>query len=509
MLTATTTRSRTLTAYEAEDAVRAAGLVLMEPYSGWPTRRLRMCCATCSTEHRRTLIQIQQGWTCPHTLHGAGMRMDSVSAQRAAAEAGAAGYQPQEPYPGRTTDPWRLRCTMCGQLRTPSLKDIRRRERCQHGHTNRTAPEPPPPMSEDTRHRLALARQITAPGDPWRAAIEQVPRHLLTPAHYINPGPWQQITAPDRRYLPLLYADRPLVTALGPPTPGSTRRHPSATTPSPSLLHGLLSAADLDVDQQILDIGTGCGYTAALLCERFGEGSVTTTDTDPHTAALAACRLAATGYHPRVQTGSAAAPATPYDRIVAPATSLSTLPAGWFTRTPRGAVIVARLGTGYVRAVSHGDGTGTARFLDLHPADPDPDPGARPPAVIDVRRPLPVSPGATSSIPVEDLIAHGPPPTMKFALDLALPGHRWQPVTVNGAPALRITTPDQSVATVLADGTVCQRGRRRLWRTVEHLHRLLPDDPAAPRTAFGITITPDHRQTLWYETESRTLCALT
>lgn len=500
MLSQTTTR-RPLPAHDAEDTVRAAGLLPAEPYSGWATRRWLLCCAECATEHRRCLAEIQQGWRCPHTLRSTGVRPGAVTADRAAAEARAAGYQPEERYPGRTLDPWRLRCTACGQARTPSLKAIRSGERCQHASTHRTHPGPVPAVSEDTRHRLALARQITSPGNPWRTAIEHVPRHLLIPAFYVNPGSWHQLTAPGPRYLPLLHADRPLVTALAPPRPGSTRRQPSATATRTSLIHTVLTAADLDVDQQILDVGTGTGYTAALLCEQFGEGAVTTLDTDPETTALTARRLAAAGYHPRVQTGHIAAPATGYDRIIATGTRLSRLPTGWFT-TP-GTVIVARLGNGLVRAVSHGNGNGTARFLD-HDLSTDPEPPPQPQA--DPRGPLTGAASTdTTSTAVHDLITHGPPPALAFALELALPGHRWH---TTGPTAIRITTPDRSTATVHNDGTVHHRGRRRLWRIVEHLHRHLPTDPAASPTAFGITISRDH-QTLWYGDPDRTLCSLT
>jgi hypothetical protein len=44
----------------------------------------------------------------------------------------AAGYEPEEPYPGKVNTQWTVRCVECGQLRHPSLTHIRRGIRCKH-----------------------------------------------------------------------------------------------------------------------------------------------------------------------------------------------------------------------------------------------------------------------------------------------------------------------------------------------------------------------------------------
>lgn len=54
---------------------------------------------------------------------------------------------------------------------------------------------------------------------------------------------------------------------------------------------------DLDVGEghQVLEIGTGAGYNAALMARRLGESHVTSIDIDPDLVTLARRRLTACG----------------------------------------------------------------------------------------------------------------------------------------------------------------------------------------------------------------------
>ncbi|GAQ58046.1 hypothetical protein a10_07930 [Streptomyces acidiscabies] len=45
----------------------------------------------------------------------------------------AAGYEPEEPYPGRRSSPWRVRCTTCKKPRRPTLHQVACGLRCKHG----------------------------------------------------------------------------------------------------------------------------------------------------------------------------------------------------------------------------------------------------------------------------------------------------------------------------------------------------------------------------------------
>ncbi|MGH3887523.1 MAG: protein-L-isoaspartate O-methyltransferase family protein [Pseudonocardiaceae bacterium] len=60
----------------------------------------------------------------------------------------------------------------------------------------------------------------------------------------------------------------------------------------------MLEALDVAGDSRVLEIGTGSGYKAALLCEWLGSKRVTSVDIDPELVELAQERLATNGYTP-------------------------------------------------------------------------------------------------------------------------------------------------------------------------------------------------------------------
>jgi hypothetical protein len=85
----------------------------------------------------------------------------------------------------------------------------------------------------------------------------------------------------------------------------------------------------------VLEIGTGTGYNAALLCERLGHAHVTTIDIGPELTALARVRLAEHGYWPHVATGDGACGVPgrdPFNRIVATC-GLDAVPQAWIDQT--------------------------------------------------------------------------------------------------------------------------------------------------------------------------------
>jgi protein-L-isoaspartate O-methyltransferase len=104
---------------------------------------------------------------------------------------------------------------------------------------------------------------------------------------------------------------------------------------------------DLDVREghSVLEIGTGTGYNAALLCARLGDSNVTTIDIDPELVDSARHRLAAHGYHPHVLAGDGeqgVSSNAPYDRIIATC-AIDSIPPAWIAQTRIGGVILANL----------------------------------------------------------------------------------------------------------------------------------------------------------------------
>ena len=102
----------------AVNVMRAAGLEPLEPYPGSATP-WRCRCTTCDRETTPTYSNVNGGST--------GCRFcafNSASDERASAEIRGAGFEPLEPYPGRTTDPWRCRCS-CGSEVAMRLSSVR------------------------------------------------------------------------------------------------------------------------------------------------------------------------------------------------------------------------------------------------------------------------------------------------------------------------------------------------------------------------------------------------
>src|SRR5690606_40971428 len=97
----------------------------------------------------------------------------------------------------------------------------------------------------------------------------------------------------------------------------------------PSLLLRMFGHAEIHDGVEVLDVGTGCGYGAALLARRLGDDRVTSVDVDPYLTKAAAERLDLIGLHPRIVTADATGPLTgEYDRIVA-TVSVRPIPPSW------------------------------------------------------------------------------------------------------------------------------------------------------------------------------------
>ncbi|MGH3796501.1 MAG: methyltransferase domain-containing protein [Pseudonocardiaceae bacterium] len=340
----------------------------------------------------------------------------------------------------------------------------------------------------------ALVNDGALSDDRWREAFLAVPRHVLIPTYY------QDTTQIDgeadrQRWLRLVYSDTTLVT----------QRRPDAVTSSgtmPSLVAMMLHALDVQDGHRVLQVGTGTGYTAALLCERLGSTQVTSIDVDPDLTTAARDRLRHCGYTPTVITtdGAHGHPGhAPYDRIIA-TFAVTSIPPAWIDHTRTGGIVLAPVFSGLVTLTVTGHVHAEGRFIGpgyfMHHRTT---PNALPPNALPERGPVAVAnespwPRRTTELPASVYYDND----FRFLLDLTMPrlSHRHPDGDLNN---LILRAPDGSHAHVTPDGTLTQSGPRRLWGEIETLHQTWCSLGAPPRERFGLTATED-RQTIWLDT---------
>jgi methyltransferase of ATP-grasp peptide maturase system len=362
-----------------------------------------------------------------------------------------------------------------------------------------------------------LAEKFTADetlrSTPWREAFTRTWRHPYVPSFYPDlRAPCLLSIDPQRRseWLAAVYSDQTLITKvvqvpLSPALrPGTYPVYTSSST-MPSLALTMLEALDVHDGQQVLEIGTGTGYNAALLCQRLGSDYVTSVDIDPELVELATERLAANGYTPTlaaVDGASGYPPGAPYDRIIATC-GVPAIPAAWLAQAAPGAVILADvhgpIGGTLARLTVNPDGTATGRFLPhwagfmwlRHTPEISP---PEPPLWLDDEPVESVTQLDPTLIPSDSLVG--------FVAQWHLPHVTWGPATENGTAAIHLWAPDGSRASVRSIPTasgfpVSQAGPQRLWNRAEEAYAFWQRAGRPHYDQFGITVTSTD-QYVWY-----------
>jgi protein-L-isoaspartate(D-aspartate) O-methyltransferase len=291
---------------------------------------------------------------------------------------------------------------------------------------------------------------------------------------------------------------------------GSVHGIPTCTSTEPGLMAWMLDDLGIDDGCRVMEIGTGTGYNAALLCERLGAGNVTSIDVDPALVVEARSRLAVLGYHPLVVSADGRdgyAENAPYDAIIATC-SLPRVPAPWVDQLKPGGRIIANVsGTlgGAMLLIRRSDsghgacGQFIERFAGFLPArgalgvgditPRDTDDGA-------------YETGVTSLSPeVLDMRAFA------FLAWLATQDARlyWADLD-DGRRLTCLIGMDGSWCEVYPeDGgkrQVDQGGPRRLWSMIEQAYQFWIEHERPDWSSFGVTIDGDE-QPVWFETPSQ------
>ncbi|AEM58311.1 protein-L-isoaspartate O-methyltransferase [Haloarcula hispanica N601] len=199
------------------------------------------------------------------------------------------------------------------------------------------------------RSRLADRLRERVSDEAVLAAIASVPRHRFVPD--------------DKRHD--AYADRPLPIGSG------------QTVSAPHMVAIMSELLDLSPGDQVLEVGTGCGYHAAVTAELVGPENVYSVEYHASLADEARETLEATGYGDvsvRADDGKEGWPDhAPYDRTYLTCAA-PEFPAPLVDQTRTGGLLLAPIGDGrqrLIRAEKQADGTldsedhGGVRFVPL------------------------------------------------------------------------------------------------------------------------------------------------
>lgn len=356
----------------------------------------------------------------------------------------------------------------------------------------------------------------------WQQASLAVPRHRFLPDRIwlIDDEGYRPC---DRRFDPLgwidaAYTDDAVVTQVNdgiePQDPDDV--WPSCSASAPTIVFKMLETLELHPGMRVLEIGTGTGYSAALLSHRLGDVNVTTIEIDPKLADRARTTLKTNGYAPTVVCGDGClgwGPNAPYDRVVATC-AVRRIPLAWIRQARPGSRVLAPWDNPWIcgglldLAVGR-DGAAVGRyspdsafmlmrtqrrtlrvFRDVVMDDHHPDEAT-----------TTLDPWSVADSPFET----------QFALGHRL-GDLWyawhHDPDVDGV-AIRLwvaTTDGKSWAAVDWDGdegtdryTVWQHGTRRLWGEVEAAHRWWLENDRPGPARCGLTVTPDGEHRAWLD----------
>lgn len=355
----------------------------------------------------------------------------------------------------------------------------------------------------------------------WVDALRSVPRSVFVPRFFVQNDElaWEPVQQPSGRWAGRVWQNVPLITqldgddGLGDRAADEPLRSGNATSSSsqPSLMALMLQALDVRDGRRVLEIGTGSGYNAALLCHRLGSAAVTTMDVDPGVTERARERLASVGLHPPIVTGDGLAGCperAPFDRIIA-TVGTARMPVAWLAQAAPGGTILFPLDlhnqAGLLPRLAVQADRASGPFLPTFGGFMQVrSQGIQRDAAEIALRTVTDDQGSISPTAVPDDAAGGDTPA-EFFVALRTGGYDWVGFTPSdggpteswfadrhGSWACHTTDPDGS-------HRVRQGGPRRLWTEVEDAVGEWDTLGCPPRERFGLTVTTDGTHRIWLD----------
>ncbi|WP_250290188.1 methyltransferase domain-containing protein [Frankia sp. CiP1_Cm_nod1] len=300
-----------------------------------------------------------------------------------------------------------------------------------------------------------------------------------------------------------------------------TGTFPTSSSSALAVMDAMLGLLDVHHGTDVLEIGTGTGYNAALIAERAAPGHVTTIEMDEKIARHARTVLARTGLPVTVVTGDGAlgyAENAPYERVICTASALR-VPYAWVEQTRPGGKIVLPLVAGFDECQAFAcltvgdDGTargrchGSTGFMRLRNQRNDR-------ALWRVYSPESAAyyDEEPDGVQITTTQIYHPEPFADFETGFAfgarLPG--W--VTGLRADGIMLLShyASGSWATIVP-GTdvhkVYHQGPRHLWDELEATYRWWIGTGQPDHTRFGLIVTPEG-QTFWLDTPDQVISSV-
>ncbi|MED7951060.1 ATP-grasp peptide maturase system methyltransferase [Kitasatospora sp. NPDC086801] len=369
-------------------------------------------------------------------------------------------------------------------------------------------------MSTSAELRAALVDGFTGDDmvtDPaWNRAAKSVPRELFVGSYFLPvegtaPTEYRPVQEGEPGWLAGVYTNQTLITQLDGrirPEDGTASGSPSSSSTLPSLVLRMWHQLDTEAGHQVLEIGTGTGYSTALGAYRLGDANITSIEYDQAVGEAAAAALKSAGHAPRLIIGDGLLgdpDGGEYDRLIATC-SVRYIPQPWLYQVKPGGKILVTLsgwsyGFGLALLTVTEPGSATGRFLPGWTSFMIARPHDRPP-----RQSLALLPGDERPSRIDpEIISTW---TGGWVAQLAAPSA--ERMGAGGQQILSdVATGSQARTMPNPDGgwTVIQRGPLRLWDQVESAVEAWQAAGEPHQDGFGITVSP-LGQRVWIGSEA-------